>query len=72
MVSSLIAGFSASEIMSADGVLIMLADMPGLTADYLVMVIRLLRMVAARLSPVPLFMADAEIPLFSRSRCVSL
>ncbi|MBY5454118.1 MULTISPECIES: nucleotidyltransferase family protein [Rhizobium] len=40
MATSLIAGFSASEVMSADGVLIMLADMPGLTADHLAMLIK--------------------------------
>ncbi|MGO4482523.1 nucleotidyltransferase family protein [Rhizobium pisi] len=40
MATSLIAGFSASKVMSADGVLIMLADMPGLTADHLAMLIQ--------------------------------
>jgi molybdenum cofactor cytidylyltransferase len=40
MATSLIAGFSASEVMSADGVLIMLADMPGLTANHLAMLIQ--------------------------------
>ncbi|MBY3483407.1 nucleotidyltransferase family protein [Rhizobium laguerreae] len=40
MATSLIAGFSASEVMSADRVLIMLADMPGLTADHLAMLIQ--------------------------------
>jgi molybdenum cofactor cytidylyltransferase len=40
MATSSIAGFSASEVMSADGVLIMLADMPGLTADHLATLIQ--------------------------------
>jgi molybdenum cofactor cytidylyltransferase len=39
MATSLIAGFLTSGVMSADGVLIMLADMPGLTADHLAMLI---------------------------------
>lgn len=35
MASSLIAGFSSTKVQSADGVLVLLADMPGITSNHL-------------------------------------
>jgi len=43
MASSLVAGFSAPELASGDGVLVMLGDMPGVTAEHVNMLVSAFR-----------------------------